>query len=136
MTSVLIPELDKKGLREFGLVTGAMIAFLFGLFFPWLLELRIPLWPWILFAVLAIWGLAAPNSLRPVHYWWMRFALLLSKVTTPIILGIVFYLIISPMGLVMRLLGKDPMQREKDDSLETYRVRPTRTGNTDLERPF
>ena len=43
-----IPELDRKGLREFGLTTGALIAAIFGLFFPWLLSVHIPLWPWIL----------------------------------------------------------------------------------------
>ena len=136
LTDVLIPELDKKGLREFGLVTGAMIAGLFGVIFPWIFELRFPIWPWIVFALLAVWGVAAPNTLRPVHYWWMRFALLLSKVTTPIILGIVFYLVFTPMGIVMRLLGNDPMHRDKDDALDTYRVQPTKSGATNLEKPF
>lgn len=40
-----IPELDRKGLRQFGLVTGGIVAGLFGLLFPWLLERALPLWP-------------------------------------------------------------------------------------------
>ena len=41
----IIPDLDRKGLREFGLTTGAAIVVIFGLFFPWMLELDWPLWP-------------------------------------------------------------------------------------------
>ena len=52
-----IPEPDRKGLRESGLVTGGILAGLFGLFFPWLLETGIPLWPWLVGAVLALWAL-------------------------------------------------------------------------------
>ncbi len=85
-----IPELDRKGLRDFGLVTGAIVAALFGLFFPWVLERSIPIWPWVIAGVLAVWALAAPLTLKPVYRQWMMLGLLLSKITTPIILGAVF----------------------------------------------
>ena len=74
-----IPELDAKGLREFGVVTGAIVAGLFGLFFPWVFDRQFPgefpWWPWMFCAVLGGWGLIAPNSLRPVYRGWMRFGL-------------------------------------------------------------
>ena len=57
MADHIIPELDRKGLREFGFVTGGIVAVLFGLFFPWLLGRTIPVWPWVLCAVLIIIGL-------------------------------------------------------------------------------
>ena len=41
-----IPELDRRGLRSFGLTTGLMVAALFGLALPWLLEHQVPIWPW------------------------------------------------------------------------------------------
>ena len=41
----VIPELDRKGLREFGLTTGAAVIVIFGLFFPWVLDLAWPIWP-------------------------------------------------------------------------------------------
>jgi hypothetical protein len=131
-----IPELDRRGLREFGLVTGGILAGLFGLFFPWLLEFNIPLWPWVAGGVLGLWALAAPMSLRPVYYWWMRLALLLSHVTTPIILGIVFYLLFFPVGLVMRLIGRDPMARRFDAGATTYRVPSHKSPPDQLEKPF
>ena len=131
-----IPELDRKGLREFGLVTGGLLAGLFGLFFPWLLEFSLPSWPWVVGGVLCVWGLAAPMSLRPVHYWWMRLALLLSRITTPIILGIVFFLVFAPVALVLKLLGRDPMARKFDDDTTSYRVPSEKAPPEQLERPF
>ncbi len=131
-----IPELDRKGLREFGLVTGGIIAGLFGLFFPWLLEFGIPVWPWLVGGVLGLWALAAPMSLRPVYYWWMRFALVLSRITTPIILGIVFYLVFLPVALVMKLIGRDPMARRFDQGANSYRVPSHKAPRDQLEKPF
>ena len=49
-----IPELDRTGLREFGIVTGGIVAVLFGLLFPWLLERSFPLWPWVNGAINAV----------------------------------------------------------------------------------
>jgi hypothetical protein len=131
-----IPVLDRKGLREFGLVTGGIIAVLFGLFFPWLIERPIPRWPWVIFGVLAALALAAPQALKPVYHWWMRFGLLLSKITTPLIMGIVFYLVITPMGLVMRLAGKDSMARRLHQQVQSYRIKSEATPPKRLEKPF
>ena len=131
-----IPELDRKGLREFGLTTGAIVAALFGLFFPWLLERAIPLWPWLLAALLGAWGLAAPLSLRPVYRGWMRFGLALSKVTTPLIMGLVFFIVITPMSLLLRLLGKDQLSRKLSPEVDTYRVTSHQAPKRNLERPY
>jgi len=131
-----IPELDRKGLREFGLVTGAVVAGLFGLVFPWVLERAFPLWPWVVLATLGGWALAAPNTLRPVYKIWMQFGLLLSRVTTPIVMGAIFVLIVVPVGLAMRLAKRDPMCREFDRACESYRVPSERPPKDNLERPF
>ena len=135
-TTHTIPELDKKGLREFGLVTGGIVAAIFGLFFPWLLEAQIPLWPWAVAGILAAWALVAPNSLRPVYRLWMRLGLLLSRITTPIVLGVVFFFVILPVALVMKVLRHDPMARKFDDHAETYRVSSRKAPPNGVERPF
>lgn len=131
-----IPTLDRKGLRSFGIVTGAMFVAIFGLFFPWLLDLKFPVWPWVIFGVLGGVGLIFPEVLRPVYYWWMRFALLLSRITTPIILGILFYLMFTPMALVMRMMGKDPMKRKFMEDEQSYRDDIVLREPADLEKPF
>ena len=131
--TILTP--DRKGLREFGLTTGSIVAGLFGLFFPWLLERALPVWPWIVCGVLAGWGLLAPMSLGPVYRVWMRFGLLLNRVTTPIIMGLVFFIAITPLGFVRRLFGRDSLARRFDQS-ESYRIPSEKTPPENLERPF
>jgi hypothetical protein len=130
-----IRKLDRKGLREFGLTTGGIVAALFGLFFPWLLERPIPRWPWVVAGVLAAWGLVAPMSLGPVYRGWMRLGILLSRVTTPVIMGVVFFLVVTPTGLVRRLLGKDSLARRFEAS-ESYRVPSHKAPIRNLEKPF
>lgn len=130
-----IPELDGKGLREFAFVTGAIVAVLFGLLLPWLFDAGLPIWPWIFFGVLALWGLIVPMSLRPVYHGWMRFGLVMSRITTPLILGIVFYVMITPIGLIRRTFGTDPLRRDLDDA-DSYRVPSKRAPTDHLKRPF
>ena len=131
-----IPELDSGGLRRFALSTAAIVAVLFGLLLPWLFDFRIPLWPWPLAAVLAIWGLIAPRSLRPVYRHWMQLGLLISRVTTPIVLGLVFILLFLPVGLMMRLAGHDPMKRRFEPNSPSYRE-PSRPATPEsMKNPF
>ena len=130
-----IPELDKSGLRQFGLITGAIVAGLFGIVFPYLLDVSWPLWPWLIFAVLVSWALIAPSSLRPVYQGWMRFGMLLGKITTPIILTLLFLITILPTALLLRLFRKDPMRRSFDDSA-SYRVKAKQPSVQNLEKPY
>jgi hypothetical protein len=115
------PELDAKGLRKFGLTTGAIVAGLFGLFFPWIMDKSIPVWPWVILAILLIWSLVAPASLEPVYRVWMKFGLLVSGVMTPLIMGILFYLLFTPIATLMRLAGRDPLRRRIDSTARSYR---------------
>ena len=131
-----IPDIDRQGLRNFGLTTGTIVAALFGLFFPWMLESAFPVWPWAILAVLGAWALIAPDSLNPVYRAWMRLGLLLSKITTPLIMGIVFFLVIMPFGIALRLLGKDPMRRGFDKTATSYRIESIKATKENLENPF
>ena len=131
-----IPELDRKGLREFGVTTGAAVVGIFGVFFPWLLDLDWPAWPWIIAAPL--WGLALirPQWLRRIYRAWMHFGLLASRVMTPLVLGIVFFVMISPMAMIRRLAGKDSLQKLTDPSRKSYRIQSIKSPKEKLERPF
>ena len=103
-----IPELDKKGLRDFGLITGALFVGIFGLLLPWKFEWAWPIWPWVILAILSLMAFITPMQLRPVYQVWMRFGLIIGSVMSRIILGIVFFLIVTPLGMMMRATGKDP----------------------------
>jgi hypothetical protein len=131
-----IPELDAKGLRDFGLLTGGIVAVLFGLLLPWLLDRAWPVWPWLIGGGLAAWGVAAPLTMRPLYRGWMRLGLLIGKVMTPFILAVLFFLVVTPVGMVRRLVAGDPMPKHRDGSAETYRVAISKRSPEDLKRPF
>jgi hypothetical protein len=97
---------------------------------------RYPLWPWILFAVLGLWALLSPGTLRPVYRGWMRFGLLLSRVTTPVIMTAVFVLTIVPGALVMKAMGRDPMARRLDGAQRSYLIESHKPSRENLEKPF
>ncbi len=136
MADHVIEELDRKGLRNFGVTFGAVIAVLFGLFLPWLFDIGFPLWPWLAGLVFALWGVAAPLTLRPFYRSWMTFGLLLSRITTPLVLGIVYYLVITPTGLVARLFRDDPLQRDSKDSRDSFRTESSPRPPDHMENPF
>jgi hypothetical protein len=70
-----------------------------------------------LFSVLAY---AASGVLAPLNRLWAKFGYLLHTVVSPLLLGILFYLCIVPIGFLMRLTGKDPMQRKFEPTAKSY----------------
>ena len=134
--SMHTPKLDKKGLRNFGFTTGAIVAVLFGFLLPWIFDKSIPLWPW--WIVMPLWILAAvmPGWLSPVYTGWMKIGHILGWINTRIILGVVFYFLIFPIGLLLTLFGKDSMQRKLDVREESYRVNKEKRTKVHVERPF
>ena len=130
-----IPELDSRGLRDFALLTSAILVGLFGLGLPWLLGFQFPIWPWVIAGILSLWGLIAPASLNKVYYLWMSFGLVLGWFSSRIILGILFYCVFTPMGIVMRIRGYDPMQQKPKDC-SSYRIDAQPRSKNHMEKPF
>ena len=122
-----------KELRQFGLLVGggfaalAIIAFLRHkpTFVPGILG--------TLGALLLLTGLAVPNVLSKVYAAWMGLAGLLSKVTTPIFMGIIYFVIISPVGVLMRVFGRNKL---KSTGNTAWFTRPTGERRGDLARQF
>ncbi len=131
-----IPELDGPGLRKFAITTAIAFIVIFGLLIPWLFTLTFPRWPWIVAAVLVSWGIAAPSTIRPAYQLWMRLSLVIGSITTPIVLGIIYYLVILPTALIMRLFGKDPMRRQFEKDAGSYKITSEQPDRKNLERPF
>jgi hypothetical protein len=95
--------------RKFGLTVGAAFGVLAAIGF-WRGHLILPAALATVGVLLAIAGLAIPGRLGPVHAGWMRGAHAISKVTTPLLLGLMYVIVITPAGLIMRLLGRDPLR--------------------------
>ena len=131
-----IPVLDRKGLRQFGLTFGGIVACLFGLIIPLIFGLNYPRWPWVVLLIFVAWSTMAPGTLAGFYQLWMRFGLLLNAVTSRIILGVVFYLVVLPIGVVARLGGHDAMCRKFDKKLESYRTKSEAKDADRMEKPF
>ena len=124
-----IRELDvgKKPVRSFGyLVGGALMALaLVGL---WRRGGAANVTVYVLLGsggALAALAFAAPAVLRPLYRVWMGLALVLGFIMTRVILTLVFFLIITPVGGIMRALGKNPLPRRPDRSADTYWIKKT-----------
>ncbi|MFN2433479.1 MAG: SxtJ family membrane protein [Gemmatimonadota bacterium] len=86
--------------------------------------------------LLVVGGLALPRRLGPVNRAWMGLAAILSRVTTPLAMAIVYFAIVTPIGLTRRLIGRDPLTRSRG-ATSFWVVRPPGSGRTsDLKRQF
>ena len=131
-----IETLDKAGYRKFGLITSAIVVVLFGLCIPYIFSLNFPWWPWIGAAILSTWALLLPATLKPVYIGWMKFGNMMNWINTRLILGILFYGMFMPFGIVMRLFGKDPMHRKLDVGTATYRIKCEPDTRKNVEHPY
>ena len=112
---------DTKELRIFGLMVGGIFSII-GLW-PMIFRGDSPrTWALALGGALVGLGLVLPASLRYVHQVWMKIGHVLGWINTRILLGVIFYGLITPMGLVMRLFGKDSMHHALVHEANTYRV--------------
>jgi len=129
---------DWRSLRKFvcviagALVTIAVLIFLFGAHpqrFYWLMAIAASL--------LAV-GLPFPRLIKPLHTGWMAFALAIGWVMSRILLTILFFLVITPIGLLMRLFGKDLLQQKIEPERKSYWIKRDRRdgGKERYERQF
>ena len=95
-----------------------------------------PMWGAVgLAGTLALLGLAVPGRLGPFYRAWMRLALLISKVTTPLFMGVVYYAMLTPAGVLRRAFGRNPL--EHSDRSGSYWVSRSDGGaRRDMERQF
>tara|TARA_B100001121_G_scaffold255196_1_gene232643 strand:- start:428 stop:811 length:384 start_codon:yes stop_codon:yes gene_type:complete len=91
--------------RSFGIVF--FIVFILIALYPLLNGQEIRFWALIISAVFLILGLLKSKLLTPLNKLWFRFGIFLGKIISPIIMGLIFFLVVTPIGLIMRLLGKD-----------------------------
>jgi Saxitoxin biosynthesis operon protein SxtJ len=112
---------DNKQLRSFGLIVGGIFAVI--AVWPLVIHSAEPRW-WslIVAAVLVLPAVVYPQSLYWPHKGWMAVGTVLGWINTRIILGAVFFFVVTPIGAVRRLLGKDPMGKKLKSDVDSYRV--------------
>ena len=123
-TEIKKVDVTRSDLRKFGLIMGAMFALIFGLLFPWITDKTIgnwPIWPFIVMAIFWTLALIFPESLRKVNELWLKVGNVLGWINSRIILGAMFFLLIFPTGLLLKLFGKDSMNRKLEKDADSYR---------------
>ncbi len=102
--------MDKKKIklssnRSFGLVF--FIFFLIISLWPLKNGDDIRIWIFLISIIFLILGIINSNLLTPLNLLWFRFGLLLGKIVSPVVMGAVFFLVVTPIAIIMRLIGKD-----------------------------
>jgi hypothetical protein len=114
-------QTDNKQLRSFGLTVGGIFAVI-GLW-PVVFHNGDPRWwAFVLAGLLMISALVLPRSLSWVYARWMALGHIMGWINTRVILGVVFYFIVTPIGLIRRVLGKDSMGKEIRTDMNSYRI--------------
>lgn len=112
--------------RGFGVVFAVVFAII--ALFPLLFGGALRWWSAGVAMVFLALAFVAPAALAPLNRAWMRFGLLLHKIVSPIVLGFMFYMVVTPIGLLMRATGKDPLRLRLDRNARTYWIDRTPPG--------
>ena len=104
--------------RSFGIVL--FIFFLIVSIYPLIKGGEIRIWSLFIALIFLILGIINSKLLTPLNKIWFRFGILLGNFVSPIIMGIVFFIVVTPVSLILRLLGKDVLSLKKNNKKRTY----------------
>jgi|TARA_Y100001978_G_scaffold97855_1_gene87704 hypothetical protein len=110
-------EIKISSNRSFGIVF--FIVFLLIALYPLLKDNDLRIWSLVISFIFLILGLINSKILTPLNRLWFKFGLLLGKFISPLIMGIIFFIVVTPIGIIMRLLKKDLLNL-KYNKKETY----------------
>ena len=113
-------QIEGPSERSFG-ITFAVVFLIVGLW-PLLWGEDVRAWALALTAAFLLTALVRPSVLSPLNRLWLKFGLLLHRVTTPLMLGVIFFLVVLPTGLLMRLMGKRPLHLGLERDRASYWV--------------
>ena len=103
--------------KSFGIVF--FVVFLIVSFYPMINDNDVRYWSLILSIIFLILGLLNSNLLTPLNNLWFKFGILLGKVISPFIMGTIFFIIVTPIGIIMKILKKDLLNL-KFNNKKTY----------------
>ena len=98
-------EIKISSNRSFGIVF--FIVFFFIAIYPVINDGHVRIWSLIISAIFLILGLLNSEILSPLNKIWFKFGILLGKIISPLVMGLIFFIVVTPIGLLMRLINKD-----------------------------
>ena len=108
----------KSSNKSFGVVF--FIVFLIVGLYPLLNQEEVRIWSILLSLIFLILGLINSNLLTPLNKAWIKFGILLGNLISPLVLGIIFFLVVLPTGILMRLFKKNFLGLKFDKNLKSY----------------
>ena len=108
--------------RSFGIVF--FVVFLIISLYPIINNESIRIWSLIISLIFLILGIINSSLLSPLNKLWFKFGIFLGKIISPVIMGIIFFLVVTPIGLIMRLIGKDVLNLKYNNS-KSYWIEKT-----------
>ena len=118
--------------KSFGIVF--FIFFLIISFYPLINDQGIRIWSLILSSIFLILGIQNSRLLTPLNILWFKFGILLGRFVSPIVMGLVFFLVVTPTGIIMRLFKKDLLKLKKNNSNTYWINRPD--SKSDMKNQF
>ena len=114
--------------RSFGLLF--FFVFLIISLWPLLNESPIRIWSIVIAIIFLILGLVNSKLLTPLNILWYKFGMFLGSIVAPIIMGIIFYLVVTPTGLIMKIRNKDLLNMKFDSKKKSYWINRPKTKTT------
>lgn len=129
--------MDKQEYRKFGLILALLIGLVFGLALPCIFGHTPSAIPWTITGLLVAWALLFPGTLWIVYKPWMALGHTLGWINTRIILALIFYGVFTPMALVLKILGKDAMNKKlKSNHQDSYWEKSVQQPNHHMEKIY
>jgi hypothetical protein len=119
-------EMKPSSDRNFGLVIA--VFFLIVTFWPLFRAQPVRWWAFSLAAMFAVLAVLWPAPLAPLNKAWMGLGVLLYRIISPCVMALLFYGTVTPIALLMRILGKDPLRLQRDSSAVSYWIHTTPPG--------
>ena len=119
--------------RSFGLLF--FIVFLAISLWPLISQEDLRLWAFIIAIIFFVLGILNSKFLTPLNKLWMKFGIFLGSIISPFVMGVVFFMVVTPIGLIMRSIGKDLLRMKKSKSVSTYWIDREKQNNT-MKRQF
>ena len=119
--------------KSFGLVF--FLVFLIISFYPILNGDQLRVWSLVLSIIFLILGLINSKLLTPLNKVWFKFGIILGAIIAPIVMGVVFFFVVTPTGLIMKIFGKDLLKKKFDKNAKSYWIKRNITLGT-MKRQF
>jgi hypothetical protein len=120
-------KIEQGSERGFGLVFAAF--FLIISLLPLFKHGAVHYWALAIAMAFAVVAFVVPQILKPLNILWFKFGMLLGAIIAPLVMIVIFFLVVTPIGLLMRLLGKDPLRLRRKETEKTYWIPRKRDEN-------